>query len=180
MAIKDKHYNELHAKITKHLNSAEPDVLIIKTHLICEYYLSQLIALENGSFLKLNFPDKVSRAIKHNEQTCEILRLLNTLRNKIGHELNYTLSESDIDSLGYKLYSSQEYVIKKYDYENEVDLLRAVLIKIVIKLAVLVEIKVEELKPKTESTDSAEENEAIVARPASEQSTAATGQQSEA
>ena len=121
-------------------------MLVIKAHLISEYYLNQLIALEDINFQKLNYPGKIDRTTSAESTLNIVLYALNKLRNKIGHELDYALSESDIDGLGYKLYSKKEYVIKKYDTEDKMDLLRAILVSIIIKLSVQVEIKIKQIK----------------------------------
>ena len=75
---------------------------------------------------------------------------LNQLRNKVGHELEYVLAESDVDNLGY--IRGQSYILNKYDFENLNDLLHDTLETIVIDVAMHVYIMVDTMKKEKETT----------------------------
>jgi|GEM_PF-2965161 len=141
----EKHSRALKEKINKFLSAEKPsDVLIIKAHLICEYYLNQILIVKNISNAqeidKLGFYEKVNKALNiqnHEEKKLrERLIKLNKLRNKVGHELEYILSEFDVDSLGYL--TGKEYILSKYDFDTIQELLRYTLCLIVIDIAMLV------------------------------------------
>lgn len=140
-----KHYRALTDKLKRFLSKESPsDVLIIKAHLICEYYLNQILILKDlctsRDLYKLTFHEKsekaLSKADKKENDSLEAIKKLNRLRNKIGHELEYSLSESDVDELGFL--RGKDYVIEKYDFETLPDLLRNTLTVIVIDLSFLV------------------------------------------
>ena len=139
----DKHVRVLKEKINKFLSGEKPsDVLIIKSHLISEYYLNQILVLKNlfppQEIDQLNFYEKNKKSFDlqtpNEKNIYERLKKLNKLRNKVGHELEYTLSEFDVDTLGYL--TGKDYILIKYDYEKIEDLLRFILIGIVIDLAI--------------------------------------------
>ncbi len=137
-----KHIKVLREKITKFLSTDKPsDVLIIKSHLICEYYVNQILIVKGLCTAKelpsLSFYDKVNKSFDASNPEDKVLKEkmigLNKLRNKVGHELEYVLSESDVDTLGY--ISGKQYVFEKYDYPEKNDLLRNTLILIVIDIS---------------------------------------------
>jgi hypothetical protein len=80
---------------------------------------------------------------------------LNKLRNKLGHELEYVLSESDVDELGY--INGKEYVFEKYDFVEIDDLLRNTLIAFVADVSLflfnLIYLEKEERKQVYKNTD---------------------------
>lgn len=121
----DKHFRAVEKKIDTYLSPEQPpDVLIIKAHLICEYYINQILLVKelcNSKEIRdLTFFNKMQKAFKlENAQEKFIydkIDALNKLRNKTGHELEYKLSESDVDELGY--INGKEYIFKKYDFES--------------------------------------------------------------
>lgn len=137
-----KHIRVLRGKIDKFLSKEKPsDVLIIKSHLICEYYINQILIVKGvcvaKEINKLTFFDKVNKSFDTNvpeqKNIHEKMIGLNKLRNKVGHELEYILSESDVDTLGY--ITGKEYVLEKYDYPEIEDLLRNTLVMIVIDIS---------------------------------------------
>ena len=141
----DRSIKTLMEKIDRFLSEKNPsDVLIIKSHLICEYYLNQILILNGKSTAKeidkLSFFDKANKAFDLQNQgqknTHDRIVKLNQLRNRVGHELEYTLSESDVDTLGY--FTGKEYVLKKYEFDKLEDLLRNTLIDIVVEVALIV------------------------------------------
>jgi len=136
-----KHIRVLQDKIDKFLDKGKPsDILIIKSHLICEYYINQILILKEicnaKELFELKFSEKVTKALDNSKEKQKIIgskiNALNKLRNKVGHELEYVLSEADIDNLGYR--DGKEYILDKYEHSNLEDLLRSVLKKIVIDL----------------------------------------------
>lgn len=144
---KDFHVDNLLKKVNIFLSEDKPaDVLIIKAHLLCEYYINQLLILkeicsakdiESQSFYQkmekartvFNFQDDLQK------KAFEKIGRLNKLRNEVGHELNYALSESDVDALGYL--DGKQYILDKYDVETDIERLRSILISVVVSIALL-------------------------------------------
>lgn len=140
-----KHVRVLKDKLNKFLSEDKPpDVLIIKAHLICEYYIDQILVLEDicpvKDMRRLAFSQKLEKVedklSEVQKESLNALRTLNTLRNKVGHELEYTLSEFDVDSLGF--FRGKDYVLEKYDFEDLSESLRNTLTHIVVDSALLV------------------------------------------
>ena len=138
------HIKDLIQKINKFLSDEKPsDILIIKAHLLCEYYINQILILRETCSVKdiesLTFNEKIQKAFNLNDKDEKLIfdytNRLNKLRNKVGHELEYSLSESDVDSLGY--IQGKEYILEKYDYETDIERLRTILRLIVIQTALL-------------------------------------------
>lgn len=150
-----RHYGVLKARLDKYLASGTAsDVLIIKTHLICEYYLNQILILKDictaSQIEDLTFYKKLEKALdrsnKFEMETFIGLGQLNKLRNKVGHELEYALSESDLDKLG--LFEGKEYLIKKYEFDSHEETLIYVLRSIGINMAVILQDVMEKEKAK--------------------------------
>lgn len=148
-----KHHRALLEKLRKFLpKESPPDVLIIKSHLICEYYLTQILILRgvcsHRELRDFTFREKLEKALKKNnpveKESYEEIQKLNRLRNKIGHELEYSLSEADIDELGFP--RGKEYIFNKYDFEALPELLRDTLRNIVIGISFIVFTLVDEHK----------------------------------
>lgn len=138
------HIADLIKKINKFLSDEKPaDILIIKAHLLCEYYINQLLIFRekcsHQELESLTFSQKINKTFSLNDKNEKIsfdyINKLNKLRNKVGHELEYSLSESDIDALGYV--QGKEYIVNKYDHETDVERLRSILNTIVINIALL-------------------------------------------
>jgi len=138
-----KHLRVLKDKLVRFLSpQTPPDVLIIKSHLICEYYLNQILILKGicsaDQINNLSFSEKNEKALDKNiiieKSSYDALKILNKLRNKVGHELEYVLSESDVDSLGF--IQGKEYILNKYDFETLAEQLRDTLTDVVINIAV--------------------------------------------
>ncbi|MES2416224.1 MAG: hypothetical protein V4504_00790 [Patescibacteria group bacterium] len=141
---KNFHITDLIKKINKFLSEEKSaDILIIKAHLLCEYYVNQILILREKCSHKevesLTFKEKITKALDLNDTgeklIFDYINKLNKLRNKVGHELEYTLSESDVDSLGYV--QGKEYILNKFEHETDLERLRSVLNTIVIKTALL-------------------------------------------
>lgn len=158
---KDYHLENLIKKLNTFLSNEKPaDVLIIKAHLLCEYYLNHLLILKDvctaGQVETLPFSVKKEKAKdlydaqdKQKKQLFDLLGRLNKLRNKVGHELAYSLSESDVDSLGYL--EGKQYILDKYNVETDTERLRDLLIKLVIQTAMLLITAIREEKKKDKS-----------------------------
>jgi hypothetical protein len=138
-----KHLKVLSGKLSTFLSADKPsDVLIIKAHLICEYYLNQILILKeicsDKDIDELSFYDKSNKAFASGDAEQKILlkslRILNKLRNRVGHELEYKFLESDVDKLGFV--SGKEYVLKKYEFDDPLALLRSTLVSIVVDVAI--------------------------------------------
>lgn len=117
----------------RHLsNIDDPLIVFLKGHLLIEYYMNQLIILYDvvsnpHEINKLSFAQKISEIEKHDnlarqnkngkvvfkkETTLNVLRIINKVRNNLAHELEYTMKESDIDSIGFCL--GKDYIYDKY------------------------------------------------------------------
>lgn len=138
------HLRVLKDKLIKFLiNGTSPDILIIKSHLICEYYLNQILILKEicsaNNINTMVFAEKNNKALDQsvlNEKlSYDSLKILNNLRNKVGHELEYVLSESDIDNLGFL--RGKNYILDKYSFETLSDQLRSILTDVVIDIAMV-------------------------------------------
>jgi hypothetical protein len=138
----DRHIRVVRQKIDTYLSSSQSsDVLIIKAHLICEYYLNQILLVkevcDSNEMRKLSFFEKSQKAFDLNNAREKLIyrkvKALNDIRNKTGHELEYTLTESDVDELGYV--DGKEYVFKKYDFDEIEKTLHYILINTVLDIS---------------------------------------------
>lgn len=145
-------------KISLFLGSEKSaDILIMKAHLLCEYYLNQLLILREICSAKdlesWTFHEKIEKTLDLNNEKEKLIfdyvNRLNRLRNKVGHELEYTLSESDVDSLGYV--QGKEYILNKYEVGTDIERLRNILTTIVVDTALLLITTVNKEKSKTKS-----------------------------
>ena len=120
---------------------------LLKCHLLTEYYLDQIIVtgmnrgdllLEKGRFRFTDkliivrslgvISDRVLTAIKH----------LNTVRNNCSHQLDYEITESDIDLFG-RPFGKEYSKDKKKHSDDSAELINAVLISIISRLDKLYE-----------------------------------------
>ena len=94
-------------------------LMVLKAHLLAEYYIDQLISLEirrgdiilNNSF---NFYQKliVIKSLDLMENYLwDSIEALNRLRNRCAHDMDYKISETDIDKLGFP--QGREYAKEK-------------------------------------------------------------------
>lgn len=137
-----KHMDNVRKKIQEHISvEKSPDILILKSHLICEYYLNQILIVKELTTLReldsLNFYKKANMVVDKKDSIKLLKKILklNKLRNKIGHELEYKLSESDIDTIGY--IEGKKYINNKYEINDIKMLLINILIEIIIETAML-------------------------------------------
>lgn len=151
-----KHIAVFKGKVDKYLPSGlSADVLILRAHLICEYYLNQILILKHKVDAKkideLRFFEKLDLAFDksdtYEKNIFDRVNKLNKLRNRVGHELEYVLSEYDVDLIGF--YNGEKYIAKKYDLSNDLNiLLRDVLLEIIIDLSVVILTGITEYKKK--------------------------------
>lgn len=144
----EKHFTIAKDKISKFLQNKEADTLIIKGHLLCEYYFNQLlILLSEPNFIEKTWHEKKEKLFQL--QILEkdlhlLLNQLNKLRNVLGHELEYVLTESDVDRIGFLF--GKGYIIDKYEITNKKKLLEKYISRIVIKVAMVLMIKTLSIK----------------------------------
>jgi len=89
-------------------NKHDPVAMTLRTHLLAEYYLDQIIvvSLARGDLLvnqHLTFYNKMSvvKAIDVvDDRTMDALAALNNLRNRCAHDMDYQISETDVDKVG--------------------------------------------------------------------------------
>lgn len=120
--------DRLIADFSRHVE-AETDLtnVLLKGHLLVENYMSSLVVLLYDTELnvsRLSFYDKVKRIEEKkiiNPNYVRSLFALNDLRNAIAHELEYKVTESSIDSIGF--YLGKEYIIQKHTHEGSRELL---------------------------------------------------------
>lgn len=107
----------------------DPVSIVLRLHLLAEFFLDQIIIakLSRGDLLvdhftfiqKLRIVDSFS-VLEHKE--VDSLRNLNTVRNRCSHDLDYQLTESDIDRIG-RPFGKQYADIKTENHENIKNLL---------------------------------------------------------
>lgn len=100
------------------------EVVILKSHLVVEYYLNQILALFSESrnkIDKLDFYEKVDEIEKVEKlkkegyikpETFASVRALNKVRNEMGHELDFKFTEHHVDKVGFPL--GEDYILKKF------------------------------------------------------------------
>ncbi len=152
------HLDSFRNKVKNFLSPDKPsDVLIIKANLICEYYLNQVLILVDAFTMdeikRSGFHHKISKlkdfksnlkSFQDGKKVADRLLRLNKLRNKVGHELEYNLSESDIDELG--MFGGKNYIINKYNFDSKEGLLRDILIDISAEISIFLYDIIEEIK----------------------------------
>ncbi len=87
----------------------DPVSMVLKAHLLAEYYIDQFIALKmpKGNILLdrgFTFSQKLSvlKAIDILlDDDSDQLEALNKIRNKCAHDMEYSISEADIDRIGF-------------------------------------------------------------------------------
>lgn len=122
-------------------SSVEVVTMILRCHLLAEYYLDKLIELKipRGDIITENrfqFYDKliiVEAFDVIEKDLLDVLRKLNKIRNACSHVLSYEISEEDIDKLGAPLKAS--YIEIKKKNKNKKDLLHNVLLIIMARFS---------------------------------------------
>lgn len=119
----------------KHIEpEKQPFVILLKGHLLLEYYLNQIVLLyakgiknveRRGFFDKVSLLKTTDGDLFKQETFSSLLRL-NELRNRLSHSLNFKITPSEIDTVGFCL--GKNYVLAKYENpDNEEVLLKWVL-----------------------------------------------------
>ncbi len=135
----DGHLNDISNKVYSLKKYNDPDLAIIKAHLVCEYYIDQFIILKKDDeddihLIELTFHNKITRFLNQNnpeeKKVFRKLNKLNKLRNSISHELDYIIRESDVDSIGVMV--GKEYIFLKYKSQNNLEELLFYVLKDVI------------------------------------------------
>lgn len=154
----EKHFIKFRQKINAFMSVDKPDdILILKAHLLCEYYINQILIINDiprGQTESLTFAQKIDLLSKQKigllTEEIRTLQKLNRLRNKVGHELEFNLSESDVDEIGYTLLE-KDYIVKKYEFDDNKKLLRELLISIIMSTAVSLSLYTEDYINKKKS-----------------------------
>lgn len=123
---------------SKHIKEEkELFIIFLKGHLLLEYYLNQTILLyikDIKNVERKGFFDKVSLLESFNknlfeQETFSALKKLNELRNRLSHSLNFKITESEIDTVGFCI--GRKYVLTKYkNHKSEEALLKWILLEI--------------------------------------------------
>jgi uncharacterized protein YutE (UPF0331/DUF86 family) len=121
----DARVDSFSSQIEKNLPSdSSMTLIVLKGHLLAEHQINHLLKLcsenEDINVEDKTFSEKVDLLDTESsldQKELKALTNLNKLRNNLAHELNYQVSESDIDSIGFPL--GRGYVIKKFDIFDE-------------------------------------------------------------
>jgi hypothetical protein len=152
----DGHFDDISNKVYNIKKYNDPDLTIIKAHLVCEYYIDQFIILKKNDEDDIHLSDmtfnyKITKFLDQNDseekKVFRKLNRLNKLRNSISHELDYSIRESDVDSIGVMI--GREYIFKKYKSQNNLsELLFFVLENVISSISFLVYCNLEKTKVK--------------------------------
>lgn len=112
-------------EFSKHVSSGDISSILLKGHLLLEYYLDHVMLLtfdKKAQLHKKSFFNKVSElkgtgCFPDHEIIISCLYSLNKVRNDLAHKLDFKLVMSQIDSIGYNL--GKEYVLKRYAVDME-------------------------------------------------------------
>ena len=109
---------------TKSISNLE--YMALKGHLLIEYYLNLLLVLKSNpdelkniediSFFQKVFKLKDLKLNNLKPWVVDSLFKLNKIRNNLSHSLDYKISETDIDSLGFNL--GKKYIHRKLSIEK--------------------------------------------------------------
>lgn len=98
-----------YSRFKEHVRLNDNEITMVsRAHLLVEYYLNQLISteLKRGDIIvgnRFTFDQKLTivKAISClPTQILDSVKQLNSVRNSCAHEINYTISENDIDKIG--------------------------------------------------------------------------------
>jgi uncharacterized protein YutE (UPF0331/DUF86 family) len=130
VALIQKHLDEFSRRV-----AAETDTttILLKGHLLIEYYMDHLILLLFDKAVHLSGLGFYQKTQKLKEKNCltgdvmQCLKTLNDLRNNLAHRLDFKISFSEIDSIGFNL--GRTYVMDKFSSrgKTEKDLLLSVI-----------------------------------------------------
>ena len=132
-----KNYSDGFLKFMDAIEGHSKDVsIILRCHLLAEYFLDQIIlsTLLRGDLIvtdgHLTFTNKlllVKSLDIINDDVLTSIKHLNTVRNNCSHQMNYNVSEADIDLIGRpfgKEYSKSKQKIKELNSLLEDTLMR--------------------------------------------------------
>ncbi|MBP6859089.1 MAG: hypothetical protein KBC69_00485 [Candidatus Magasanikbacteria bacterium] len=145
-------------------------IILLKGHLLIEYYLNHVILywddkarVDGKSFFeKVNLIE--SKKIFQDNTTVS-LHALNKVRNDLSHKLDFSISESEIDRIGFHL--GKIYIVEKFknnpENENYLQrLLMLVLIKLLTKVCLPLFVKMEEEKSVFKDKNETIDNQALM------------------
>lgn len=123
-----QHKQEFVEKASKYISvSATEEIMILRAQLLTEYYLNSLLVCllepDEGYYFssdRIRFADKMKKLRELKilpTSEVEAIQRLNRLRNKFGHDINYQVSESDLDYLGFCF--GKEYLSEKYKLDGK-------------------------------------------------------------
>ncbi len=167
---KNDHLDNLLKKIVDDFNGRvkiekEISNVLLKGHLLVENLLQETLASLDlkGGINRISFYEKVKRLyeFKTNEPIMQsnikdispVLFALNETRNNLAHNLDFQVSESDVNRIGLNIGS--EFVLQKYKtgYSNTRENLLFCLKYIVHKVGLIMFLRIEELKDKTKKVE---------------------------
>lgn len=110
---------------SKVIESGDSSSALLKGHLLVEHYLDHIMILifdKKANVQKKSFYIKVSelkqtKCFHEHETTIACLFALNKVRNEMAHQLDFKITRSQIDSIGYFL--GKEYILKRYNPEYD-------------------------------------------------------------
>lgn len=158
---KDIHLEHLVDKLTEDFNDrvkseSDPSYLLLKGHLLIENILQETLAVfdcqKTGRIDRISFHEKTNFLKNLQEYKDEIkgvsplLYSLNEVRNDLAHNLDFKISESDVNKIGINLGS--KYIIKKYEigHKNVKEILLFCLNEIVYLLGFIIYSKMKQIK----------------------------------
>lgn len=160
----NKHLTNLVAKIKADFNERveseeNSSNVLLKGHLLIENILEECLAVfdqiniknrHQGFYVKTKILSEITskdEEIENARRTIvPMLFSLNEIRNNLAHDLNFNISEADINKIGVNLGS--EYIIRKYDlgHKKVRENLLFLLNNMVHKLGFIIFAKMEEIK----------------------------------
>lgn len=100
-------------------NEKDLSIVLLKGHLLIEYYLNYVIVVLHDTKERIDnmsFHDKVKLLEQDNcfgKNVIVGLFRFNDVRNNLSHEIDYKVSESAVDSIGFNL--GKDYIIEKFE-----------------------------------------------------------------
>lgn len=114
-------------KFIKAAGDGDSVSMVLRCHLLAEYYLDHLIIsiLPRGDILldqKFSFIQKVFIVDALNilsRETIDSIKALNSIRNHCSHDIDYKITESDIDKIGRPY--GKKYTKNKREHVHDLD-----------------------------------------------------------
>jgi len=119
--------NKVLSDFSKHVTNGDLSEILLKGHLLIEHYLDHIMLLlfdKKAGLKKKSFYDKVSNlkdtdCFEDHEATIECLFALNRIRNELAHRLDFEVTQSQIDTIGYNL--GKDYIVRRYSKDVDTD-----------------------------------------------------------